>query len=374
MKIEPERRQLRILHLPDLVGGHPTALSRGEQTLGAHSRVLSYAPSPFGYHSDLTLASQDKGALRRWSERFAAFLKIRNQYDVFHFNFGRSLLTANSGWPLLLDLPFYPRDAMKVMTFQGSDARHVYDGSLQLSMEAEARLGNDIGRFGDARALAQKDLVRRRTIEKAARYCDRLIALNPDLLEALPKEMSAFMPYAIEAPVTAARQYPVARKQANRPLHFVHLSTNRLLKGTGLIEAALRRARDELGITYEIIFRQDRNRALAGLNAADVFVDQAVIGWYGAAAVEALYLGKPAITYISERQEALAPPALSSSLPFIRTECRQLFETFRAVAKDRDLLAAAAAKSAAFARHWHLPETAAALSMDLYRSHLPRYR
>jgi hypothetical protein len=357
---------LRVLHLPDLVGGHPTALSEGERMLGAQSKVLSYAASPFGYAADIALTKQDGNLVQRWTERFAAFLRIRKQFDVFHFNFGRSLLTANSGRLLLADLPFYPSDAVKVMTFQGSDARLAYDASLTASLDEEARRGQPIGAFADPRAVEARNRIIRKTIDKAARHCSRFFALNPDLMDFLPREMTEFFPYAVAPP--PGMSAPLQSWQGRtRPLHFVHLSTNRVLKGTGLIESALERASSGLGITYEIIHRQPRETALARLRTADVVVDQMVLGWYGAAAVEALSLGKPVITHISERQAALAPQALAADLPFIQADHLQLDAVIRSLVKDREQLDPLAAKGRAFAARWHDPLTAAGISLSGYR-------
>ena len=40
--------------------------------------------------------------------------------------------------------------------------------------------------------------------------------------------------------------------------------------------------------------------ALGRLAAADLVVDQLVLGWYGAVAVEAMALGRPVLAYIRE--------------------------------------------------------------------------
>lgn len=362
---------MRILHLPDVVGGHPSALSKGERALGAKSTTLSYTRSPFDYPSEITLKHINAGFARRWSERVATFARIRNAFDIFHFNFGRSLLTPGSGRFPLAEVSYYGRDAAKVMTFQGSDARIAYEPALEESIETEGSLGHALDpSYCSKEGLAARRRASLATVERAALYCDRLLALNPDLLAAMPADKAQYFPYAIDPDfvdgLEAARTPFQSQRRA--ALHVVHLSTNRVLKGTGLIEQALRRARDQLGLdlTYEIIVRADRRSALSAVANADVVIDQVVLGWYGAAAVEASCLGKPVICWISERQAAAAPADLMAALPFIVTNHSGIADVLKRFAKDRALLAETGRKCQDFARTWHHPVVVARSALRIY--------
>ncbi len=362
---------LRVLHLPDVVGGHPTALAMGERALGASSETLSYTQSPFGYRPEKTLKYTASSAVMRWGERLATFARIRNDYDVFHFNFGRSLLTPSSGrWPLP-ELGWYARNALKVMTFQGSDARTAYDPVIEQSLEAERALGNEV----DSSVWSSEGFASRRrrslvTIDRAAKYCDRLYALNPDLLAEMPAELSSFFPYAIDPNFERllSDATPLSRR-SQRHLHVVHLSTNRILKGTGLIEKALRQAQggDDLDLTFEIVFRADRRSALAALARADVVIDQMVLGWYGAAAVEACYLKKPVIAWISEAQAKHAPLDLIAALPFVVAPHSGIADALKTFSRNREQLIATGERGLEFALKWHDPVTVARQSLASYK-------
>src|SRR5262249_5945709 len=150
---------------------------------------------------------------------------------------------------------------------------------------------------------------------------------NPDLLIHLPRETSSFLPYAISDPLAGLDLGSEPEPDQSRPLHFVHMSTNPLLKGTGLIESALARARDELGITYEIVVREPRPQALRKVRAADYLIDQLVLGWYGGAAVEAMLMGVPVVCNVDERSRSLAPAELVAELPIVQADASSLFET-----------------------------------------------
>lgn len=361
-----DAHRLRILHLPDVVGGHPSALSFGERHLGAASQTLSYGRSPYGYSADWTLSRIDSGRVARWAERFATFVRIRNRFDVFHFNFGKSLLSPASDFLCLPDLPFYGRRAAKVMTFQGSDARTGYEHTLQESLEAERELGRvkSLERWS-AENLAIERTENLRRIERVARYCDWILALNPDLLAATPPEKSSFFPYAIDPAFVT--DVPQVDTPPGGALHVVHLSTNRVVKGTGLIERELQRCSD-LGVdlTYEIVEGRPRPEALAALARADIVIDQMVLGWYGAAAVEACLLGKPVITWISDNQAARAPGDLVAHLPFLNSHHSDLARVLAELSKDRERIAEAARAARQFAVEWHDPVKVARQALARY--------
>jgi hypothetical protein len=355
---------LRILHLPDVVGGHPVALSQGERELGYASDTYSLVRSPYGYSADILAKHQNGSRFVAWIERLTNFLHLRSRYDVFHFNYGSSLLNSANGRLLLADLPYYPANAKKVMTFQGSDARGSYEPVLEDSIEIERRIGSPY--LAHELMLCDPDqrrAIRLATIDKAAKNCDTLLALNPDLLQHLPAGSAAFFPYAI-APLDVIE--PVAGSN-ERPLHFVHVSTNRILKGTGLIEAVLKEARETLGITYSIVVKQPRDLALQEMKNADVFIDQMVLGWYGAAAVEAMYMGKPVIGYISERQQSLAPSSLAVELPIIKASHKQLYSTIAALVSNRDSLLERGRAGRNFAVNRHHPQVAARAALLHYQ-------
>ncbi|MFZ1680392.1 MAG: hypothetical protein WAT70_05175 [Rhizobiaceae bacterium] len=361
---------LRIIHLPDVVGGHPVALSAGERALGHASQTLSYLQSPYGYTADRLVPGLEGGMLRRWTGRARTFLSIRNRFDVFHFNFGRSLMSSASGRLILGELPFYPKRAVRVMTFQGSDARTVYGPELAASIEVERQAGRpvDAAVWSDD-ALAARREHRLAVIAKAARHCDALLALNPDLLAPLPRDQARFFPYAIDPSVAAlAQDRASVVRQAGVPLHVVHLSTNRVYKGTALIERALAEisARPGRPLTFEVVERRSRDEALAAIARADIVIDQMVLGWYGAAAVEACYMGKPLVTYISDAQAAAAPAELVADLPFVRAGHANLADVLDGLRQSPEQLAALGPLSRAFARKWHDPLVVARQSLALY--------
>src|SRR5690242_7052347 len=120
---------MKVLHLPTDVGGNSWGLSQGERSLGLFSEVLTLSRSKIGYPSDIHLYDESQSPSRYYKlfKRICAFLKIRNRYDVFHFNFGMSLIHLLQH-PIFyhFDLPFYPKSARLFVTYNGCDARQKY--------------------------------------------------------------------------------------------------------------------------------------------------------------------------------------------------------------------------------------------------------
>jgi hypothetical protein len=358
------QRSLRILHLPDVVAGNATALAAGERALGAKAETLSYRTSSYGYAADRILRHTQSGMARRWLEKLKVFAEVRSGYDIYHFNFGSTLLHSPQRGMILPDLPYYDRRARCFMTFQGDDARVAYPRLLAASIEEELRRG----RLTPAQAAAGyaspgEIATRQRVIEKAARYCHRLFALNPDLLASLPKDQTTFLPYAVEPMAAAERDSEDDR--ADRPLRLVHLSTSPAIKGTGLIERAVAAAAERCAVTLDVVIQRPRSEALARLAAADYLIDQVVLGWYGGTAVEAMWLGVPAICWMNEEQMA-AVPDIARELPILGCTVENLAELIVRLAGERERRDELVRQGFAFAAKWHAPESVAKCTLAAY--------
>src|SRR5437764_343290 len=86
---------LRILHAPADVGGNAYGLSRAEREIGLVSDVAVFAPGPFQYGYDVELrAGTEHPAWLRLGRRARFLASAARRYDVFHFNFGQTLLTV----------------------------------------------------------------------------------------------------------------------------------------------------------------------------------------------------------------------------------------------------------------------------------------
>jgi hypothetical protein len=351
---------VKVLHLPTSVGQNAWHLAQGEKALGADSKVLVYESSFLDYSSDIQMnlqaTSNAAGKLARLARTFMA---IRSKYDIFHFNFGTSLMTSRSRNVHHLDLPFYSDKAKLFVSYNGCDARQKYPTIARGGISACGECQYEPCKSG------KLDHSRAEGIRKMSRHVEHMWALNPDLMHFLPADKASFLPYAINMP-NHAPQWPSTRG----PLKVVHAPTNRDIKGTHyLLEAverlnAIRQGSIELTLVEGI----SNEQALRVYREADLVVDQLLIGWYGGFAVEAMLLGKPVVVRIHEDVLKFIPYEMKRDLgeSVINANPYNLYDTLVQCLDNRTQLMTVAQAGYEYARKWHSPKHVASLTLERY--------
>ena len=348
---------LRVLHAPGLAGGNPARLARAERELGLASWCLTNEPNPYGYPVDEQLAPLSDGRLRYEWQRLKLVGRALRDFDVVHFNFGRTFFPN----ALQFDLPLLKAMGKRIfMTYQGDDARQGDYCRAHFEVTFATRVPPDY--YTDA-----SDAAKRRSIARVGRYADGIYALNPDLLHVLPPR-ARFMPYANVD--LNAWQPPAAPENAVPVL--VHAPTHRDVKGTGLILAAAARLKAE-GERFELVLVEGLSNAEArcAYERADLAVDQLLAGWYGGFAVEMMALAKPVLCYLREGDLKFVPRELLEDLPVIRVGPDNLHEVLRQWLREpRARLREVGRLGRAYVEKWHDPlKVAAALKADYERPH-----
>jgi glycosyltransferase involved in cell wall biosynthesis len=318
---------VRVLHCPTDTGGNAWGLSRAERALGIESDVMVRRSSWLGFACDIDLRL-GQGALPTRLLRLGRFLlhAIRT-YDVFHFNWGMSILDHKT-WSLhYWDLPLLKKLGKRiVVTFQGCDARMKMLSRVRFPTSACAEC--DV-----AWCTEEMDAIRRTRIRKVMTYADKVFALNPDLLHFLPG--AEFLPYASVNPEEWIPETSTAGRPSDaRPFRVLHMPTNRSIKGTCYVEQACARLREE-GFLVELVLAEQVPHAQvkALIAECDIVVDQLLIGWYGAVAVEAMALGKPVLCYLREEDLKRFVP-FHDRIPILRTTKETLVDDLRALLRD----------------------------------------
>jgi hypothetical protein len=357
------RSALRVLHLPTSVGGMAWALSQGERRLGLDSQVLVASQNYTRYQADINLDLQNRSGLVKLARLARVFWSIRKQFDVFHFNFGQSLIHAPTWGLNQVDLPFYPRGARLFATYNGCDARQKYPTMRRAKIAA----CHEAGCYGGRCNSGKLDEHRRRGIEKMSRHVDHIWAVNPDLLHFLPPEKASFLPYAC----TNADQRPAGEVGHHRLLRVVHAPTDRAAKGTAYILRALERVQTRFPgqIEVQLVEGLPHARALEIYRQADLVIDQVMIGWYGGLAVEVMQLGKPVIARIEEADLKFLPEGMADDVraTLITSEPARLEETIVRCLEDREMLRERGRAAPGFVERWHKPEKVAAMAIERYR-------
>lgn len=367
---------MRVLHAPTAVGGNAPSLARAERALGLDSKSIELAPNAYGYACDETIWGPGDGVFGRELKRWVLFRRALHEFDVIHFNFGRTILTWSGvsestarlhplerlALPVarqfdLIDLPLLKRAGKVIaVTFQGDDARQADYCRAYFALSTVT--GVEAGYYSPA-----TDERKRRRIARFDRYADLLYALNPDLLHVLPKR-ARFLPYAnIDI---RAWQPPAARALPERPI-VLHAPSHRGVKGTVHVVAAIDRLKAE-GVPFEFRLVEGLTHAEARklYERADLAVDQLLAGWYGGFAVEMMALGVPVVAYLREGDLGFLPEAMRRELPVVSATPETVYGVLKALLTERrDALSDLGRRSRAYVETWHDPlRVAATLKAD----------
>lgn len=323
---------LRVLHAPADVGGHAFGLSRGERRLGLQSDVAVFAPGPFGYDVDIDLKAGPEQALWRRFARRARFLSWAvRRYDLFHFNFGQTLLTVRQLGRVADEVGMLKRLGKRVfVTYQGCDVRP--------KAACPCRRPH----------CFREDSYRGPAAARILRRADRVFFLNPDLRRWLPG--ARFLPYANVDPELVAAAPP---RQAD-DVRVVHAPTDVDVKGThDVISAVEELQREGHSVVLDLVQDVSREDVLSRCRDGDIVVDQLRLGWYGGFAVEAMALARPVLAYIREDDPEDNP--FGAELPIVRTSAATLASDLRQLVVDREARRHAGELGRRFVEAYHRP-------------------
>jgi hypothetical protein len=289
---------------------------------------------------------------------------IRSRYDVFHFNFGSSLVDVRRLGLHLLDLPLYKGKGKIVVTYNECDARQKYPTMDRVSFSA----CHDKNCYGGICSSSDRDEMKRKRITKFDRYADAIFAVNPDLIYFLPKRTS-FLPYAISDWDSIET---VPYHGTGRSLKIVHSPTNRAAKGSDLILQCLEQAQKKYGEAIEVILVENLPNAEARrvYSQADLGIDQILIGWYGGFAVELMKMGKPVMSFVREEDLQFIPKAMAEDCEkaVVRVEPASLCERLCELIENRDLLLRYREAGLDYVQKWHDPVHVARMTKAVYES------
>jgi glycosyltransferase involved in cell wall biosynthesis len=301
----------RILHAPTDVAGNAYGLSRAERELGLVSDVAVLASGRFGFGADVQVdAGPDRSLPLQLARRVSFLRRAVRDYDIFHFNFGQTIMQLRRGGRVLDEAALLKRlGKIVLVTYQGCDVRP-YEHC-----------------FCRNPACVPHDRYRQPSARRLLATADRVFFVNPDLRHWLPG--GRFIPYSSLDPRTVE---PVTPRDGDEVV-VAHAPSDRAVKGTAHILQAVDRLRHEgVPIRLELIEGVPRSHVLERLAYADVVVDQLLLGWYGGLAVEAMALGKPVLAHVREDEPEDNP--FGPELPVMRATPVTVEDELRRLALD----------------------------------------
>jgi len=293
---------MRVMLAPTEIAGELDTTARALRTLGikAISCNLRYKKNPYGYVCDIDFGPKDKSlSITKKVLRFIFISTSFLRFDVFHFYYGKTLLRKKQ------DLPFLKKLGKKlVMQFVGSDVR----------------MDSYLPNAKDEKFASKKPERVIRNLKILSSFID--VALVADW------ELKAYVdPYFKRVEIVRQRieldkylpNYPDPNNKC--PL-IVHAPSNREIKGTKFIIAAIETIKAKHSFNFRLIENMTHSEAMELYNDADIVVDQLRLGTHGGFAVECMALGKPVITYLREESKEFYP----KSLPIVSASTESICE------------------------------------------------
>lgn len=352
---------MKILHLPTSVGGNSWGLAQGEKALGLDSKVLIDANNWLNYKSDICLGLENKNKVFQVAKRLETFLKVRNKYDVFHFNYGSTLVDFMNYGVQLWDLPFYK--GKKVVTYNGCDARQKYPTMNRVDFSACHQDNCYNGMCNSGRL----DTIRQNRISKMNQYVEHIFSVNPDLMHFLPQDKTTFLPYT----VAGWNEIKIENYVIDKKIKIIHSPTNRAAKGSVFILKALENLQKKYqNIEVLLIEKVPYEQALQMYKEAHIVIDQVLIGWYGAFGVEVMKMGKPLGVFIREEDLKFIPNEMAEDLKdaIINLNPYNIEEELSKHIENINLLYQKSQASVDYVHKWHNSLYVASLTKQVYES------
>jgi len=346
----------------------PWGLAQGERALGLESEVLYRSNNWLQYPADRVIFKNEEESLARKMIAILSLIKevyrIRKNYDVFHFNFGSSLIDLRRLGLHLTDLPFYRGKI--VVTYNGCDARQKYPTIDRVPYSACHHEGCYQGICNNG----TRDEMKRLRIATFDQYADTIFAVNPDLMYFLPKR-THFLPYAISDWDEIQTQ---PYKDVSRRFKILHSPTNRGAKGSDKILHCLELIKKRYGDLIEIIFVENLpNKEARHVYAeADLAIDQILIGWYGGFAVEVMKMGKPVMAFIREEDLQFIPKEMAQSCreAIINVNPSNLYDRLCYFIENPEVLKRYREAGLGYVHRWHDPVYVAGITKAIYEGQL----
>ncbi len=331
-------RPLRVLHGCYEIAGQGMMLARGLAENGCDAHSLAYRVDWDGRRPDFIVELDRRATpFGKAASMLDAFARWGPRFDVFHFHFGTSFL------PRHLDLPLLRAMGKKIVFhFHGCEIRD------KAHMLAHQRLATCTECYPFCVPARQAKL---RAL--AARYADRVFYSTLDLGASVPR--GVHLPLAIETDrwERAALDRPLPdfarRDGVNGPVVVAHAPTNRLIKGTRYVEAAVEALRAEFPkLELRLIDRRPWAAMPEFLAGCDILVDQLMMGWYGLLAIEGMAERRAVVAFIRGDLRSA-----QFDCPVVSAEPATITNVLRELVSDPSRRAALGEAGARFVRREH---------------------
>lgn len=338
---DPEK--MIILHGTIEIANQMNTLTKGLKYLGMEAKTINYYPNYLGYQSDYTYdILREKNINKVNRDLIKISEKAINENDIFHFHFGTSLTIDHS------DLPILQENGKKVfMHHWGSDVR-MYSKAVKINKYIRVKTM-------DEESIKNK-------LKVLSKYIKNCIVADYELYEYVKDyyEKVHMIPQIINLD-----RWEVAEEHLNnKKTLIVHAPTDPVIKGTDYIINTINKLKNKYDFDFILVKNMPHEQARQIYRRADIIIDQVMIGIYGVFAIEAMAMGKPVITWISDYMKEKYP----KDLPIVSANPDNLEEKLKMLLVDKELRKVLGKQGREYVEKYHDMEVVATKLLELYQS------
>lgn len=334
---------MKVLHGMDDIAGQATYSVDGLRKNGEEADLAFWTKNSMGYPEigwDMHIEKKKLLYPYYIVKMLCFFIWSLFRYDIFHFHFSSSLLPRAHDlfWLKLLHKKTF-------MEFHGSEIRFCYN-----TEKPDYFYTDTIKEAGKLQVKINNRIFR---------HIGACITHDEELRKHIPAEKLYITPLRIDL----TRFQPHYPEPGNKKPVIVHAPSNYLAKGSKYIVEAMERLGKKYSFEFILVMNKSQEEALEIYKRADIIIDQMFAQTYGVFAVEAMALGKPVITYISEEIRKSFPP----DLPVFSATIDNLEEVAEKLIQDGRLREAAGRAGRRYAENYHDDRKVAKMQAEIYR-------
>ncbi len=334
---------MKVLHGMDDIAGQATYSVDGLRKNGEDADLAFWRKNSMGYPGigwDMHIGKKKLFYPYYILKIFSFFLLSLFRYDVFHFHFSCSLLPR--AWDLLLLKVLHKKTFME---FHGSEIRFCYNREKPDYFYTDT--------------IKEAGKLQVRINDRIFRHIGACITHDEELRKHIPAEKLYITPLRIDL-TRFVPHYP--KPDCKKPV-IVHAPSNYLAKGSKYVVEAMERLGKNYEFEFILVMNKSQEEALRIYKRADIVIDQLFAQTYGVFAVEAMALGKPVITYISDEIRKTFPP----ELPIFSATTDNLEEVAERLIQNGKMREEAGRAGRSYAENYHDNKKVAKMQAEIYR-------
>ena len=275
-------------------------------------------------------------------------------FQTFHFYFGRTL--TQKKW----DLPLYRFFGKKVvMHYLGDDIRNYKLLITRYKLPKEHLYVKNEKKHDQIVSLR---------IKREMKYVDLFLASLPthvDFAKAYGLKVKNIIPLSLNLEKLIFKEQPVIVNE----IRIIHGTTNRKWKGTSFIEEEITALiKKGYSINFRVIENITHDQLIQEIENCHIYIDQISFGWYGAAALESMAIGRPTIAFIDECYFKYID--YETKIPVINATKLNFKEVLEGLMNKPEQLNDISLKSRKFVEEHHDIAVTSKLLLDLYHDKL----